>query len=240
MTKRAIVIGASSGIGLELARQLAKAGYELGLVARRADRLDELAFQLSCRTWVRVGDVSRSDEAIAGLGALLREMESVDLVVLNAGVGFNNRKLKWEHEKATIATNVEGFAACAGVAWAHFTERGGGHLVGISSIAALRGGSSAPAYAASKAFISSYMEGLASISYQRKLNITVTDIRPGFVDTDMTRGQKGMFWIATPEVAASQILRAIRTRRRVAYVTRRWALVAALMRWLPHWIYRKI
>ncbi len=240
MTRRAVVVGASSGIGLELARGLAAEGYELGLVARRLDLLEKVASELPTRTWVRTIDVSLSQEAIAGLSALLRDMDSVDLVVLCAGIGFLNRKLKWEYEEATIATNVEGFAACAGVAWAHFVTRGKGHLVGISSVAALRGGNQAPAYAASKAFVANYLEGLAAISHQRKLNITVTDIRPGFVDTPMTRGQKGMFWVARPEVAARQILRAIRCRKRVAYVTRRWSIIAAIMRILPHWLYRKL
>jgi short-subunit dehydrogenase len=240
MTRRAVVVGASSGIGMELARQLAAEGYELGLVARRKGLLDKLASELPTRCWVHPLDISASDEAIAGLSTLLRDMESVDLVVLNAGIGFLNRKLKWEHEKATILTNVEGFAACAGVAWAHFVERGGGHLVGISSVAALRGGNQAPAYAASKAFVANYLEGLAGISHQRKLGIAVTDIRPGFVDTPMTKGQKGMFWVAEPHVAVRQIVRAIRCRRRVAYVTRRWGIIAALMRILPHWIYRKL
>jgi len=240
MTKRAVVVGASSGIGLELARLLAQDGYEMGLVARRQELLDELAASLPTRTWVRAVDVSQADLAIAGIAGLLQEMESVDLVVLNAGIGFFNRKLKWELERATIATNVQGFAAVAGVAWSHFTERGGGHLVGMSSVASLRGGNQAPAYAASKAFVSNYLEGLASISYQRRLRIDVTDIRPGFVDTPMTRGQKGMFWVAEPRKAARQIFCAIRRRKRVAYVTRRWALVAALMRIVPHWLYRKL
>ena len=167
-------------------------------------------------------------------------MGGADLVVLNAGTGARNPGLAWEREEPALRVNVHGFAALAGVAMRHFVARGGGHLVGISSVSALRGNRHAPAYAASKAFVSHYLECLWYYAAKSGLPIAVTDIQPGYVDTDMVRGQEGMFWVASPERAAAGIHDAIRRRRKRAVVTRRWRLVAWLMRALPHGLYRRI
>jgi len=139
----------------------------------------------------------------------------------------------------TIKTNVSGFAALVNVAMHHFTERGSGHLVGISSIAALRGGRESPAYNASKAFESNYLEGLRQKVRKSRLPITITDIKPGFVNTAMAKGE-GIFWAAEPERAASQIYHVINRRKSSAYITRRWALVAWLIKLLPGFIYERL
>ncbi|MDX1579096.1 MAG: SDR family NAD(P)-dependent oxidoreductase [Gemmatimonadota bacterium] len=132
-----------------------------------------------------------------------------------------------------------GFAALADAAFRHFEEAGGGHLVGITSLAAVRASGGAPAYSASKTFASSYLAGLRHRALGAGLPITVTEVRPGFVDTAMAQGED-LFWVATPEEAASQIAEAIERRRRVAYVTRRWRMVAALLNVLPGWLYRRL
>jgi short-subunit dehydrogenase len=232
----AIVIGASSGIGLELARLLAASGYGVGLVARRGNLLDELARELSSPVWTRTLDLARTDEAMSGLCDLIAEMKDVELFVISAGIGFLNPELKWEPERATIAVNVAGFAAAANVAVEHLRRRGGGHLVGISSLAALRGSPAAPAYAASKAFVSNYLEGLRLMLRREKLPITVTDVQPGFVATRMAQAER-LFWVASPAEAARQVFDAIRRRKRHVYVTRRWRLVAWLMKLAPDWLY---
>jgi short-subunit dehydrogenase len=237
--RRAVIVGASSGIGAALARVMSADGWELGLVSRRLDLLEELAASLPGPCVVRPIDVAGGPAAMAELDALLAEMDPVDVVVLNAGVGIANLGLAWEPEETTIAVNVTGFAAMANVAWHYFVGKGRGHIVGISSVGKHRAGPT-PSYNASKAFVSNYMEALRIKAYKRKLPIAVTDVRPGFVDTPMTRGQKGMFWVASSEVAASQIYAALRKRRRRAYVTRRWAIVAALIAFLPEFLYRKI
>lgn len=119
-----------------------------------------------------------------------------------------------------------------------FKAQGHGHLVNISSIASLRGGGIAPSYNASKAFQAIYFEGLRINADMARLPIHVTDIRPGFVDTDMTKGQR-MFWLASPEKAARQIFQAITRKKRVAFITARWSLIAWLMKVMPYGIYRK-
>jgi short-subunit dehydrogenase len=237
--KNAIVVGASSGIGRELARVLAANGYSVGLAARRVDLLRELAKELSTPSRIQEMDVADTQNAMAGLERLIDEMGDVDLFVLNAGVGFPNWDLDWQPERETIAVNVTGFAATANVAVRHLMKRGRGHLVGISSIAALAGHGESPAYPASKAFMSNYMSGLRHKFARQGSPITVTDVLPGFVDTAMLKADDP-FWVATPEKAARQIYSAIVGRKKRVYITRRWRMVAWLIRLLPDWIAHKL
>ncbi len=239
MARNAIIVGASSGIGAALAVDLAKRGYGLGLAARRLDRLNELASTLSTRTIVRCIDVANTDQTIRELRSLTEELGDVELFILSAGTGHENSNLDWEPERDTLATNVMGFAAGTHVAAAHLTARGSGHLVGISSIAAIRGHGSAPAYGASKAFVSSYLAALRHRFAKAQLPITVLDVQPGFVDTAMAKGE-GLFWVAPVGTASAQILAAIDRRRDHVYVTRRWRLIAWALRLLPDVIYNRL
>jgi short-subunit dehydrogenase len=132
-----------------------------------------------------------------------------------------------------------GFVKIASFSFNYFRKQGHGQLVVISSVAALRGNSFAPAYSASKAYVSNYAEGLNIKAGKLKLDIVVTDIRPGFVKTKMAKGE-GQFWVAPVEKAARQIRVAIAAKKRVAYITKRWWLIAAIMKRVPFWIYRKI
>jgi short-subunit dehydrogenase len=235
----AIVIGASSGIGLELARQLSACGYGVGLVARRGELLEKLARELSPPVWTKMLDVAETAEAMSRLRELIAEMKDVELFIISAGTGFLNPELEWEKERTTIAVNVTGFAAAANVAVEHLKQRGSGHLVGISSLAALRGSSAAPAYNASKAFVSNYLEGLRLMLRRKNLPIVVTDVQPGLVDTRMAQGDN-LFWVAAPVEAARQILAAIRRRKQHVIITRRWRLVGWFLKHAPHWFYRRI
>ncbi len=114
-----------------------------------------------------------------------------------------------------------------------------GHIVGVSSIIALRGSDIVPAYSASKAFMSNYLEGLRKKAFKDKSAITVTDIRPGFVDTEMAKAEQ-KFWVASPTQAAEQIYSAIQRKKSYAYITRRWILIGWLLKILPNWIYYRI
>jgi short-subunit dehydrogenase len=237
--KNAIIIGASSGIGRALARVLASNGYNVGLASRRGDLLREVANEIHTNSFVKVIDVSEPVEAMQSLRELIAEMKDVELFVISAGTGFINPKLDWEPENETIAVNVSGFTAMANVAVAHLAARGSGCLVGISSIAALLGNPDAPAYDASKAFMSNYLEGLRYRFAKLRLPVVVTDVQPGFVDTPMAKAAQ-KFWVASPEKAAEQIFTAIRKRRKHVYVTRRWRLVAWLIKAMPDWIVSKL
>jgi len=183
--KKAIIMGASSGMGKELAKILSGNDYIVGLAARRIDLLSELQKALPNKSFIQQIDISKPEEAEIKFKEMINEMGGVDLVVISSGYGDLNSKLNWPPEKATIDVNVTGFALIAGISMQHFLERGSGHLVGISSIAALRGQRSAPAYAASKAFVSNYLEGLRHIAIKSRKPILVTDVQPGFVKTPM-------------------------------------------------------
>ena len=165
-------------------------------------------------------------------------MNGVDLIVISAGTGSGDPGLPWDKEKATLETNVMGFTAMANVAYHHFNQKGSGHLVGISSIAAIRGGG-APAYYASKAFESNYLQSLRYVISRSKASITVTDIQPGFVDTAMAKAEN-RFWVASPQKAATQIYEAIKRKKKHAYITKRWRLIGWLLKLMPESIYNKI
>lgn len=237
--KKAIVIGASSGIGRELAKILSRNQYVVGVMARRVQLLDELCKEVEGTLFVQKIDVADVESAMETLAKFIKEMGGVDLIVFSAGTGEINNGLSWPLENEAIKTNVSGFAALVNVAMHHFTEKGSGHLVGISSIAALRGGRDSPAYNASKAFESNYLEGLRQKVRKSGLPITITDIRPGFVNTAMAKGD-GIFWAAEPEKAAEQIYQAIRRRKSAVYITRRWVMIAWLIRLLPGFIYERL
>lgn len=239
IVQTALIVGASSGIGRELAVQLAARGWRLGLAARREAELVALRDSLPHDARSAVVDVTQPDAAMAATQALIDALGGVDLVVIAAGTGDINEALDWTIERDTIATNALGFAAVANVAAQHFLARGAGHLVGLSSIAALRGGRASPAYNASKAFVSNYLEGLAQLFAKAGKPVAVTDVQAGFVDTAMAKGD-GKFWVAPVDKAARQILAAIDARRAHVYVTRRWRLVAWLLKVLPRGVYRRL
>lgn len=230
---KAIIIGATSGIGEALALEMAKQGYELGLTGRRTDNLNAIQQQLqnTAKTHIQTMDVTNFDQAQTDFMSLVTQMGGVDVVVINAGIG--SFSTKWEAELSIINTNVAGFCAIAHIAFTYFAQQKKGHIVGISSVAAVRGGAQMPAYNASKAFISNYMQGLRQKSLRKNLNIAVTDIRPGFVKTPMTEQNRFMFWVASAQKAAAQIAQAIKNKRKVAYITRRWLLVAWILQLLP-------
>lgn len=234
--KKAIVIGASSGIGRALSISLAKNGYEVGLMARRTDLLETLQNEIPTKTHVGHIDLSNALEALEKLRTMIQTLQGVDLVVINSGTGFLNPELDWTKEQQTLDVNVYGFCALAGELYKFFSQQKQGHLVGISSIGALMGNSIAPAYNASKAFMSNYLEGLNKKAFQEKLPIVITDIKPGFVDTAMAQGD-GKFWVATPQKAAEQIYSAIHKRKRHAYITHRWRLIGWVLKLMPHWLY---
>jgi short-subunit dehydrogenase len=237
--QNAIIVGASSGIGRALAKVLSSNGYNVGLAARRVDLLQEVMTEIHTTAFVKAIDVAEPVEAMQSLRELIAEMNDVELFVISAGTGCNNRKLDWGPESDTIAVNVCGFAAVANVAVKHLQSRGAGCLVGISSIAALIGNAEAPAYSASKAFVSNYLQGLRYRFATLGLPVVVTDVQPGFVDTAMAKADH-KFWVASPEKAAEQIFTAVRKRKKHVYVTRRWRLIAWFIKAIPDWLAQRL
>jgi short-subunit dehydrogenase len=235
---KAIIIGATSGIGRELAKQMSSDGYTVGITGRRTNLLDSLEEELDRKCFKSIMDLTDISESVRLFRELLERMECVDIVVVNSGVGYIDPKYPLTEELETVAINVAGFTAMANVAYRYFAKRSNGHIVGISSVSGIRGGPNV-AYNASKTYVSAYLEGLSCRSCAQRDGVFVTDIRPGFVDTAMAKGD-GIFWKAPVEKAANQIFNAIEKKRRIAYVTKRWWLIGLLFRFLPFWVYRKL
>lgn len=209
--KKAIVIGATSGIGRELALMLSQNGYTVCITGRRSNLLEQAQAGMNNGSFFRQMDVTDAEAAINTFNSIAEEMGGVDLVVISAGKVFVEPELSWQNDKITIDTNASGFAAMASTAYRHFEAQGAGHLVGITSVAAVRGGGTV-AYNESKAFASSFLAGLRFRTAKLGLPIQITDVRPGFVDTALAKGED-LFWVQPLDKAAGQIYRAIRREK---------------------------
>ncbi|MBD0333339.1 MAG: SDR family NAD(P)-dependent oxidoreductase, partial [Chitinophagaceae bacterium] len=174
---------------------------------------------------------------IAHLQSMIKRLGGLDLLIYNAGFSDPSKELNCETEIITTKTNVSGFVEIVSWTFNYFAQQGYGQIAVTSSVAALGGSGWAPAYSASKAFMSNYAEGLNIKAHRMKKDIIVTDIKPGFIDTKPPRGHK-RFWVAPAEKAARQIVHAIAKGKRTVYITRRWWLIAQLLKILPYFIYR--
>ena len=237
--KKAIIIGATSGIGKGLAKILAENNYKVGITGRRTELLDELKSQNTNSYFARTFDITETEFIGENLEALVTELGGLDLLIISSGTGDLNEKLDFEIEKRTIDTNVSGFTCIANWTFKYFENQKSGHLVAISSIGGLRGSRIAPAYNATKAYQINYLEGLRQKARKLDQQIYVTDVRPGFVDTDMAKGE-GQFWVATVDKAARQIFEAINQKKKIVYVTKRWRLIALILKRVPRQIYDRM
>lgn len=242
--KRAVVIGASSGIGLEVARLLLRDGWQLGVAARREDRLLALKREAEEEADNRVMIVEcidvTADDATAKLRTLISRLGGMDLFFYASGIGKQNRTLTEDIELATVQTNALGFTRMVGEAFRYFAEQGRGHIAAITSIAGTKGLGPAPAYSATKAMQNTYLQALEQQAHARHLDIRITDLRPGFVDTDLLAGNFHYPMMMRPERVAQEILRAIRRREHVRVIDWRYRLLTAAWRCLPRWLWRRL
>jgi short-subunit dehydrogenase len=235
--KKIIIIGASSGIGRELARLYAGEGALVGATGRRQELLYSLQLEYPNHVVTECFDATEKDMTIH-LDSLVEKLGGLDMLIYSAGWGEPQEALEYAVEKATVDINVNGFLEAVFFGWRLFTGQGHGHLVTISSIASIRGNRHSPAYSASKSFQSNYFEGLHIKARKMKIPLYLTDVQPGFVDTKMAKGPR--FWVAPPAKAARQIHNAISRKRWRVYITRRWWIIAKLFQWIPSWLYHRI
>ena len=269
MEKKAIIVGASSGIGHEVAKLLLADGWQLGVAARREEKLRELQALAPERVEVMAIDVT-SDDADQRLLTLIERLGGLDLYFHASGIGFQNRELDADIELRTAETNAMGFMRMVGAAYRYFavssrppregansceqaekgaTPRGGreGAIAAITSIAGTKGLGPAPAYSATKALQAAYLEALEQQACQRGLPIHILDIRPGFVDTALLRpsdpSKEAAFtypMMMRPEDVARDIVRSIYKRRHVRIIDWRYRLLTAGWRLVPRWLWRRI
>ena len=238
MDKTAIIVGASSGIGLEVAKLLLADGWRLGVAARREEPLLELKSTTPERVEVMTIDVTKGD-AGERLQSLIERLGGIDLYFHASGIGKQNRNLEEGIEILTMETNVVGFTRMVGVAYRYFANRGEGHIAAITSIAGTKGLGPAPAYSASKALQATYLQSLEQQAHQRGLKIRFTDIRPGFVDTALLNDDYPYPMLMRPEKVARDIVSSIYCHRHVRVIDFRYRILTFFWRLIPRWLWRR-
>ena len=258
MKKRAIVMGATSGIGQEVARLLAANGYEVGIAGRREERLVQMAQATPGIVTHRQIDVTKED-APTELYKLIEELGGMDLYFHSSGIGWENVALDADKELKTVETNGVGFVRMVSAAYNWFAEqradeakqraegdeqRAGdkerkARIACITSIARTRGLGAAPAYSATKRMQAHYLECLSQQARMRHLNIGITDIRPGFVATDLIAGSHFPLQLKTEDVART-IVRAIERGSEVVTIDWRYRLLVAAWQLIPRWLWVRL
>lgn len=234
-----VIIGASSGMGMEVAKLLLNEGCRLGVAARREYRLDALKQMAPDRVEVATIDVT-SDDAPGRLRELIDRLGGMDLFFYASGIGKQNRTLTPDIELDTVNTNGMGFTRMIGEAYRYFAEKGEGHIAAITSIAGTKGLGPAPSYSATKAMQNVYLQALEQQANALGLKIRFTDIRPGFVDTDLLKGDFHYPMMLKPEKVARQIVKAIDSKRHIKVIDWKYAIMTALWRRIPRALWRHL
>lgn len=237
--KNAIVVGATSGIGRELARNLVNDGYNVVITGRRTELLEELKKEDKNKYIAGKIDIRNVVQTEIALTEIVNKLGTVDLIIICSGLGGDNEELIPEKEIEIATTNVIGFTGAVNWAYHMCTKQTHGHIVAITSVAGLRGNRRAPAYFSSKAYQIKYMESLKQKCNASNKNILITDIRPGFVDTAMLSNKK-LIWTISPQKAAIKIYRAIKQKKQTAYIPKRWRSIAYILKSIPQLIYNRL
>ena len=251
-------MGATSGIGQEVARLLAANGYEVGIAGRREERLVQMAQATPGIVTHRQIDVTKED-APTELYKLIEELGGMDLYFHSSGIGWENVALDADKELKTVETNGVGFVRMVSAAYNCFAEqradeakqraegdeqRAGdkerkARIACITSIARTRGLGAAPAYSATKRMQAHYLECLSQQARMRHLNIGITDIRPGFVATDLIAGSHFPLQLKAEDVART-IVRAIERGSEVVTIDWRYRLLVAAWQLIPRWLWVRL
>lgn len=234
---KAIIMGATSGIGLEVAKILNGQGYELGIAGRREENLREIKESLSNVKAYMPIDITAAD-APEKLGSLIEQLGGMDLYFHSSGIGYQNKELDPSMELKTIETNCGGLTRVINTAFQYFCqENRKGQIAVITSIARTKGIGLAPAYSATKRFQSTYVQALAQLATTRKADISFTEIRPGFVDTALLKHKYPM--LLKPEAVAQKIVKAIQRKKRVATIDWKYRLLVYAWQMIPNWFWER-
>jgi short-subunit dehydrogenase len=236
--RRAIIIGATSGIGLEVAKVLAKKGWLVGIAGRRQELLEQIQQENQNIVATEQIDVTQSD-APDHLQTLIENLGGMDLYFHSSGIGYQNVELDMERELATVETNAVGMTRMVGAAFHYFEAHPGqkGQIAVISSIAGTKGLGAAPAYSATKRYVNHYLECLTQLCHIRRLShISIYDIRPGFVRTALISGSNYPLQLDAAKVA-QQIVKKIEQRRAIITIDWRYRLLVFFWRLIPRWLW---
>lgn len=250
--KNAIIIGASSGMGREVAKLLSKEGYTLGLAARRLPWLESLQEELPGPSYIKQIDVASSD-AQQKLAEFINEMGGIDLIMISISSYLDNRNStspdevtyrsenEWLEKERILNVDLKGFIAMADVALQFFIKQNHGHLVGVSSTSGLRGNASSPEYSGAKACISTYMVGVRNAMIRDNIDVAVTDIVPGFVAVEHSPlgEDPNAYWEITVQEAGKTILEGIKRKKKVVYVPPKVWFLALMLKYLPDCLYHR-
>lgn len=238
MGKRIIIIGATSGIGRKVAEVYITQGWKVGVAGRRAEELEALRKQAPDQVFTQVIDVTQPDSP-EHLQALIKQVGGMNVFLLSSGIGKQNHDLEPEAELETAATNVEGFIRMVTTAYHFFVRQGYGHLAAISSIAGTKGLGAAAAYSATKRFQNTYLDAMDQLARMNKLNITFTDIRPGFVATPLLKDDRYPLLMDVTDVA-EEIVQAIEKKKRIAIIDWKYRILVFFWRMIPHWLWVRL
>lgn len=242
---KAIVVGASSGIGAALTGRLVREGYSVAALARREEALADVCRQANevagqGRAYPYPHNVTDFDAIPALFREIVQRLGGLDLIVYVAGIqpAVGPNEYDFDKDAAMVGVNLLGAIAWLNEAAARFEQVKRGQIVGISSISGDRGRAPFPGYHTSKGALSIYLESLRNRLSRR--GVTVTTIKPGFVATALLENADNTMWVITPDEAAAQIFAAIRAKKQVAYVPGRWRWVSLIISNIPSFIFRRL
>ncbi len=236
--KRIVIIGATSGIGHEVAKIFKQQGWKVGIAGRRLDKLETIQATSPNQIEIAGLDVT-AENAADQLHILINKLGGMDIFFLSSGVGWQNMSLETDIELNTLQTNGLGFTRMVDTAYHYFHEKGEGHIAVISSIAGTKGLGAAPAYSATKRFQNTYIDALAQLARMKKTPITFTDIRPGFVSTDLLKDAPYPFQMK-PDKVAKQIVKALHKKKRRVTIDWRYKIMVFFWRLIPAWLWERL
>lgn len=223
-------------MGKRIATDFARAGWRVGIAARREDRLKAVKDLYPERIEYSVMDVTAPD-AVRKFEGLIEAVGGMDILLYAAGTGWYNPGLNLGKDEATIGVNVTGFTRIINAAYRYFKATAGascGRIAAITSVGGMKGLGVSAAYSASKRYQWTYLQAIDQLAHSRHVNVSVTDIRPGFVDTPLLAGNHDYPMLMSVDYVAPRIEKAIMQRRRVAVIDSRWGIVSILWSAIPN------
>ncbi len=236
--KKIVIVGATSGIGMESAKLFLQNGYIVGLAGRREENLLSLQKEYPKTAFIKKIDVV-APEAPQLLSELIDDMGGMDIYLHVSGIGFQNKELQPQIEIDTIKTNCLGMTQMVVKAYDYFSKKRGGQIAVVSSIAGTKGLGVAPSYSATKRFNNIYLQCLAQLSRMRGDKISFTDIRPGFVETALLRNANYPMKMQAPYVA-KKLYKAVVNKKRVAIIDWKYSILVAFWRLIPNFIWERL